>query len=188
MFIRVYFFDWRYGKSCYNFDPALWTVAPLTLSLVQLSPSGPQTNKHLPQSPHTGQFFRWRHIALPSMSQKWEIRCKRRERRRLQDEQIAMQQSLQSATGSDQQNLKGIACLMEEKKLLFPTGLKFGRIISLRPKIHISNHKGSLRKNSFSRPSQKLGLLCILAGLIHCDKWNMRCEQLGSTYTVTYTQ
>ncbi len=64
------------------FEPALWVVGPLTLSLVQLSPppplhyvkkytvytytvckgrgiwvSGPQTDKHLPQSPFTGQFF-----------------------------------------------------------------------------------------------------------------------------------
>jgi hypothetical protein len=30
--------------------------------------SGPQTDKHLPQSPFTGHFFRWRHCALPSMS------------------------------------------------------------------------------------------------------------------------
>jgi hypothetical protein len=28
---------------------------------------GPQTDKHLPQSLFTGQFFRWRHFALPSM-------------------------------------------------------------------------------------------------------------------------
>jgi hypothetical protein len=25
--------------------------------------SGPQTDKHLPQNPYTGQFFRWRHFA-----------------------------------------------------------------------------------------------------------------------------
>ncbi len=30
--------------------------------------SEPQTDNHLPQSPFTGQFFRWRHFALPSMS------------------------------------------------------------------------------------------------------------------------
>ena len=72
------------------FDPALWTVAPLTFFLVHLSPlsgvnkyivqcihvlysvqegvwgSGPQKDKHLQQSPLTGQIF-W-HIALPSMS------------------------------------------------------------------------------------------------------------------------
>jgi hypothetical protein len=30
--------------------------------------SGPQTDKHQPQSPFTGQFFRWRHFALPIMS------------------------------------------------------------------------------------------------------------------------
>jgi hypothetical protein len=27
---------------------------------------GPQTDKHLPQNPFTGQFFRWRHFAMPS--------------------------------------------------------------------------------------------------------------------------
>jgi hypothetical protein len=30
--------------------------------------SGPQTDKHLPQSPFTGHFIRRRHFALPSMS------------------------------------------------------------------------------------------------------------------------
>ncbi len=30
--------------------------------------SGPQTDKHLPQSPFIGQFFRGRHFALPSVS------------------------------------------------------------------------------------------------------------------------
>ncbi len=60
------------------FDPAVWTVALLTFSLVQLPPlpcvnkytvytytvckggewgSGPQTDKQLPQSSFTGQFF-----------------------------------------------------------------------------------------------------------------------------------
>jgi hypothetical protein len=87
------FIDWRYSQSCwYNiYDPALWTIAPLTLSLVQSPPlpcvnkcteytytvcwggggiwdSGPQTNKHLPQSSFTGQIFRWRHLAFPSIS------------------------------------------------------------------------------------------------------------------------
>ncbi len=36
VFIRVY--RQRYRQSCLYFDPALWTVAPLTFSLVQLSP------------------------------------------------------------------------------------------------------------------------------------------------------
>ena len=68
------------------FNPALWTVAPLPFSLVQLSPLTPlpvwisiqyeggyevlglrQIN-HLPKSPFTGQFFTWWHFALPSMS------------------------------------------------------------------------------------------------------------------------
>jgi hypothetical protein len=30
--------------------------------------SGPQADKHIPQSPLTDQFFRWRHFALPSLS------------------------------------------------------------------------------------------------------------------------
>ncbi len=32
------FIDWRYSQSCWYFRPSLWTVAPLTFSLVQLSP------------------------------------------------------------------------------------------------------------------------------------------------------
>jgi hypothetical protein len=63
------------------FDPASLTVAPLTFSLVQLSPPlpcftkytvytytvcqrgggwsyGPQTDKQLPENPFTGQFLR----------------------------------------------------------------------------------------------------------------------------------
>ncbi len=69
--------------------PALWTLAHLPFSLVQLSPppspewisilytrtqcvreevnSGPQTDKHLPQSPFTGPVFGLRHFALPSI-------------------------------------------------------------------------------------------------------------------------
>ncbi len=88
------FRDGRYSHSCWHFDPALWTFAPLTFSLVQLSPaplpfvnkytaytytvqcvrgvgvwgSWPQTDKHLAQSPFTGQFLRRRHFALSSMS------------------------------------------------------------------------------------------------------------------------
>ncbi len=64
----------------------IWTLpcCPIPFSLVQIFPplpcvnkcvkggrvrvSGAQTNKHLPQSPFTGKFFRWRHFALPSMS------------------------------------------------------------------------------------------------------------------------
>ncbi len=90
VFIRVYRLEIQSVMLVF-FDPALWTVAPLTFSLVQLPPllcvnkytvytytvckggggsggSGPQTNKHLPQSPFTGPFFRWRHLALSSMS------------------------------------------------------------------------------------------------------------------------
>jgi hypothetical protein len=83
VFIRDYRLEIQsvmFGK----FDPA-----PLTFSLVQLSPhpscvnkytvctytvckgvwaSGPKTYNYLPQSPFTGKFFRWWHFALPSMS------------------------------------------------------------------------------------------------------------------------
>ncbi len=82
------FIDWRCSQSCWYFRPELWTVALLTFSLVQLHTpaslpcvnkdivytctvwkgrrvwgSGLQTDKHLPQSPFTGNFFRWRHFA-----------------------------------------------------------------------------------------------------------------------------
>ena len=70
--------EWRYSQSCWHFDPAVWTVAPLTLSRVQPFPphpfpvwiytytvckgggvwgSGPQTDKHLPQSPFTCRYL-----------------------------------------------------------------------------------------------------------------------------------
>jgi hypothetical protein len=35
------FIDSRYSQSCWYLDPSLWTVAPLTFSLVQLSPPSP---------------------------------------------------------------------------------------------------------------------------------------------------
>ncbi len=66
VFIRIYTANWRYSQSRGIFDPALWTVAPLTFSLVLSPPlckgvgggvwgsSGPQADKHLPQSPFTG--------------------------------------------------------------------------------------------------------------------------------------
>ncbi len=82
VFSRLYI-DRRYSQSSHVgiFDPAVWAVAPLTFSLVHLSPiplfpvwtsilytrircvkggvwgSGPQADKHLPKSPFTGQFF-----------------------------------------------------------------------------------------------------------------------------------
>ncbi len=34
---------------------------------INLGGGMPQTDKHLPQSPFTGQFFRWRHFALASI-------------------------------------------------------------------------------------------------------------------------
>ena len=34
----IEFIDWRYGQSCWNFRPLLCTSAPLTFSLVHLSP------------------------------------------------------------------------------------------------------------------------------------------------------
>ncbi len=85
------FVDWRYSQSFWYFRPS-WTVAPLTFSL-DFPPPPPSfpvwisvlysriqcvrggygvlglwEDKHLSQSPFTGQFFRWRHFALPSMS------------------------------------------------------------------------------------------------------------------------
>ncbi len=45
-----------------------YTVYTYTVCKRGIWGSGPQTVKHLPQSPFTGQFFRWRHFALPSMS------------------------------------------------------------------------------------------------------------------------
>ncbi len=32
----IEFIDWRYSQSCWYFRPALWTIAPLTFSLVGL--------------------------------------------------------------------------------------------------------------------------------------------------------
>ncbi len=76
----IEFIDWRYSQSLWYFRPLLWTSAPLTFSLVHLSPplpcvnkysgtcihtvcnkgggrgSGPQTDKHLPPSTFTGNF------------------------------------------------------------------------------------------------------------------------------------
>jgi hypothetical protein len=90
------FIDWSYSQSCQYFWPSFVNCFPCNLlSLVQRYPplplpcvnkyilstysvckwggggvqgSGPQTDKHLPQSPFTGQFFCWWHFALPSMS------------------------------------------------------------------------------------------------------------------------
>ncbi len=91
------FIDWKYSQSSWYFRPSF--VNHLTFSLVQLSAplplpcvnkytiftytvckgrggSGPQTDKHLPQSPFTDQLFIWRHFELPSMSpifQRWPV-------------------------------------------------------------------------------------------------------------------
>jgi hypothetical protein len=72
------FRDWRYEVSHVGiFDPALWTVAPLTFSLVQLSsylcPScvwdlGLRHINTCRKAPLVVNFFRWRHFALPSRS------------------------------------------------------------------------------------------------------------------------
>jgi hypothetical protein len=85
------FIDWRYSQSCWYFLPSFLNCCPSRLlSGSTLAPppsqwistvysvtvckgggvwgSGPQTDNHLPQSPFTGQFFTWRHFALPSMS------------------------------------------------------------------------------------------------------------------------
>ncbi len=37
----IEFIDWRYSQSCWYFRPLLWTSAPLTFSLVHLTPSPP---------------------------------------------------------------------------------------------------------------------------------------------------
>jgi hypothetical protein len=43
----VYQIDWRYSHSCWFFDPALWTVSPLTFSLVSSTPPPlPCVNKY----------------------------------------------------------------------------------------------------------------------------------------------
>ncbi len=34
----IEFIDWRYSQSCWYFRPALWTIAPLTFSLVSSLP------------------------------------------------------------------------------------------------------------------------------------------------------
>ncbi len=80
------FIDWRYSQSRWNFRPSFVNCChSLLLSCSTLPPllpyvnknfffrilgggvcgSGPQTDKILPQSPFTCQFFRWRHYALP---------------------------------------------------------------------------------------------------------------------------
>jgi hypothetical protein len=84
------FIDWRHSKSCVLFSTQLCKLLPLSPSVWFSSPPFPpfpvwisilhtrirggiwgsrlQTDKHLPQSPFTGKFVRWRHFALPSMS------------------------------------------------------------------------------------------------------------------------
>ncbi len=37
----IEFKDWRYSQSCWYFRPLLWTSAPLTFSLVHLTPISP---------------------------------------------------------------------------------------------------------------------------------------------------
>ncbi len=37
----IEFIDWRYSQSCWYFRPALWTIAPLTFSLVSSPPPPP---------------------------------------------------------------------------------------------------------------------------------------------------
>ncbi len=89
--IRVYRLEIESVMLVFIFTTQLGELLLSPLSLVQLSPlppfpvritklstriqcvrgvwgSGPQTDKHLPQSPFTGQFFIWRHFASPSMS------------------------------------------------------------------------------------------------------------------------
>ncbi len=73
------FIDWRYSQSTWYFRPSFvncYSSNPFSNSTLPPPPcvrggglvwsSGSQTDKHLPQSPLTGQYFR--HFALPSMS------------------------------------------------------------------------------------------------------------------------
>ncbi len=86
------FIDWRYSQSCWYFrtsfvnccpsdllsDSTLPTPSPFSVLISILYTriqcvrgvwgSGPKTDKHLPQTPFKGKFFRWRYFALPSMS------------------------------------------------------------------------------------------------------------------------
>ncbi len=84
VFIRVY------RQSCWYFWPSFVNCCPFNLIFYSTLPplpcvkytvytytvckggeyggSGPQTDKHLPESPFTGQFFIWWHYALSSMS------------------------------------------------------------------------------------------------------------------------
>ncbi len=81
MFSRVYRLEWWYSQSCWYFRLVLWTIAPLTFSLVSTLPPfpvwisiltyteckgkegvlghrrGDRQIKHLPQSPFTGKFL-----------------------------------------------------------------------------------------------------------------------------------
>ncbi len=72
------FIDLRYGQSCWCFWPSLQSPSlPFPVHCIHVDTytgwggvfgSGPQTEKHLPQSSFTGQFFRWRHFALSSLN------------------------------------------------------------------------------------------------------------------------
>ncbi len=90
------FIDWRYSQSCWYFPPSFVNCCPSNLSgslspltclnkytlytilhiycTVQCEGGGygilglARTDNHLPQSPCTGQLFRWRHFALSSVS------------------------------------------------------------------------------------------------------------------------
>jgi hypothetical protein len=77
----IEFIDWRYSQSCWYFRPLVWTSAPLTFSLVHISPfpvwistwayihtvcnrgeeggvRGASDRKHLPPSTFIGQFLK----------------------------------------------------------------------------------------------------------------------------------
>ncbi len=96
------FIDWRYSQSYWYFRPRFVNCcSPPLLSGLTLPPPplpsvnkctvytyavckegvwnmgyGSHKDKHLPQSPFKGQFFRWRHYALPSMGPIF-LRCTR---------------------------------------------------------------------------------------------------------------
>ncbi len=54
--------------SWFNSPPLPWVNKYTLYTYTWGGGYGPQTDKHLPQSPFTCKFFRWRHFPLPSMS------------------------------------------------------------------------------------------------------------------------
>ncbi len=59
---------WKIRKKISQIIKDFFHLPFFLLIILWVWGSGLQTDKHLPQSPCTGQFFRWRHFRLPSMS------------------------------------------------------------------------------------------------------------------------